>query len=283
MKFLDYWSERLKILVLAADKAPHPPPESHQTVEAGLSVIVFMCGDVEVTVGETTEAPRANGMLVSAVREASPWSGSGQANRMRAVGVNIYRDGLRERGLEAWFDGLFVGNGPVRAVQAAADPRSLRMAERMLTYDAANPLDVLKIEAAAQEILVRGIALLDEEKKPVRDNQLLHLVESLEADLGHAWTATKMARLSGMSERSLSERFKQEFGNTPFDWLRQRRLLRGRDMLIQDQCAVYRVADQLGFCSPAHFSSAYRKMFGETPKDARRIARQAKMHNSAGK
>ena len=74
-----------------------------------------------------------------------------------------------------------------------------------------------------------------------------------------------MAQLAGMSARSLGAAFQREFGDTPFGWLRQRRLPRGRQMVLDEGVGVAAAAAQLGFCSAAHFSTAFRARFGQTP------------------
>lgn len=239
-------------------------------MKAGLFVTVFISGDVEVEIGNTRDKPRSNGMFAFALREDSPFSGSGQADVMRAVGVTMYRDDLYERGLMDWFEALFDKEEKMRFVQVAADTRSLQQAEAILSYDPNDPLDVLRIEAAAQDIFLHGIALLMSQTEPSQKNRIMHMIDVVEADLGRPWTASEMARLSGLSTRSLSKHFKQAMGATPFGWLRQRRLLRGRDMVVEGSDAISNIADQLGFSSPAHFSTAYRAMFGEAPKETRR-------------
>ncbi len=180
-----------------------------------------------------------------------------------------------------WFDGLFAGEEKLRQIQVAADPRSIRLVAEILRADPADPLDILRIEAAAQDIFLRGIALLNDAEEPSRRDRLMHLAEMLEADLGHDWTLAKMARLAGMSARNLTGRFGREFGTTPFDWLRQRRLLRARDMVVGEGVAISAAASELGFSSPAHFSTAFRAMFGEAPSRARRAAERASARNSA--
>ncbi len=280
-RFIEHRSERLNMLLRGADHPPPPPPETVSSLEAGLYVTVLIYGGVELQCGDTISTPRSNGMLVFAVREEVSWAAHGQANHLRAVGATMYRPDLRARGLETWFDGLFLGQEKLRQIQVAADPRSIRLVEEVLRADPADPLDVLRIEAAAQDIFLRGVALLDDIGEPSRRDRLMHLAEMLEADLGHDWTLPEMARLAGLSARSLTGRFGREFGATPFDWLRQRRLLRGRDMVVGEGASIAAVAGELGFSSPAHFSTAFRLMFGEAPSRARRAAERITARSSA--
>ena len=265
-RFVEHRSERLHLLVRGID---HPPLElgsaPARQIEAGLYVTVLVEGRLRICCGRHISTPRRHGMQVLALREAMPWSAQGQPAPVCAVGVSMLRADLRERGLEPWFDRLFARRAAHRQVQVAADPRSVALVQDILESDPRQPLDLLRLEAAAQAILLRGIEALEQTPVPARRERLLHLAETLEAGLGCAWTLAEMAQLAGMSARSLSDAFAREFGDTPFGWLRQRRLLRGRQMVLDEGVSVAAAAAQLGFCSAAHFSTAFRARFGQTP------------------
>lgn len=83
-----------------------------------------------------------------------------------------------------------------------------------------------------------------------------------------------IAALTGA--RALSEGFGREFGASPFVWLRQQRLLQGRHLVLDEGLPVALAAERLGFSSAAHFCTAFRAQFGETPGRLRqRLAQQA--------
>lgn len=269
-RFVEHRSERLHLLVRGIDHSPLELGSAPaRQIEAGLYVTVLVEGRLRICCGRHISTPRRHGMQVLALREAMPWSAQGQPAPVCAVGVSMLRADLRERGLEPWFDRLFARRDGRRAahrqVQVAADPRSVALVQDILESDPRQPLDLLRLEAAAQAILLRGIEALEQTPLPARRERLLHLAETLEAGLGRAWTLAEMAQLAGMSARSLGAAFQREFGDTPFGWLRQRRLLRGRQMVLDEGVGVAAAAAQLGFCSAAHFSTAFRARFGQTP------------------
>lgn len=273
LRFVEHRSDRLHLQVRGADHPclPQPRHASARQVAAGLYVTVLIRGDIELRIDERLIAPHSLGMLVAAVRQPMPWRASPTASAMRAVGVTMLRPDLRARGLEGWFDSLFARHEHQRQVQLAADARSLQLAEEILDSDPRQPLSLLRLEAAAQSIFVRGITALTQARPSPRRERLLHLADTLQADLGRAWSLAAMAQIAGMSARSLSQCFGQEFGLPPMHWLRRQRLLQGRD-LVQAGAPISAAAAQLGFSSAAHFSTAFRTMFGKPPSECKKAA-----------
>lgn len=272
-RFIEHRSDRLHLLVRGAEHAPQAPRcmgGSGHCVQAGLYVTLLVHGSLQLRCGDCASAPRSGGMQVLAVREPLPWSAQGQACALCAVGVSMLRADLRARALEGWFDGLFAPHQALRQVQVAAEPRCLALAQDILGSDPCQPLALMRLEAAAQTIFLRGIAALEQARAPAPHERLLHLADALEADLARAWTLDDMARLAGMSARSLSAAFRRELGDSPFGWLRQRRLLRGRHMVLDEGLPIALAAERLGFSSAAHFSTAFRAHFGQTPSQMRR-------------
>ena len=88
-------------------------------------------------------------------------------------------------------------------------------------------------------------------------------------------TVEAMARLHGVSSRTLNRLFAVE-GTTPMRWVWQQRLQRSR-LLLQGQTTrrVTDVAFECGFRDVAHFSRAFKTMFGVPPVTASRNRNQS--------
>ncbi|HEU4327522.1 MAG TPA: helix-turn-helix transcriptional regulator [Roseiflexaceae bacterium] len=74
-----------------------------------------------------------------------------------------------------------------------------------------------------------------------------------------------LARVAGLSERTLSRRFLDETGLTWGAFLQRARLIRAMELLAAPGAGVLPVADAAGFASASAFSSAFRRFTGETP------------------
>jgi AraC-like DNA-binding protein len=76
----------------------------------------------------------------------------------------------------------------------------------------------------------------------------------------------ELTKAAGMSHPKLNRCFKQLYGSTVFEYLRNQRLLRASEMLEQPGVTATEVAYTMGYSSPSHFSRAYKKQFGRLPK-----------------
>jgi DNA-binding response OmpR family regulator len=82
----------------------------------------------------------------------------------------------------------------------------------------------------------------------------------------------ELARLLGLSERTLYRRLGEWAGLTPAAWLRELRLHQARQLLeAGDFGTVAKVADAVGFASAKYFSNLYAERFGRRPSDYRTL------------
>ncbi|NMO50651.1 AraC family transcriptional regulator [Actinoplanes sp. TBRC 11911] len=99
------------------------------------------------------------------------------------------------------------------------------------------------------------------------------VVDAIQDEPERAVTVTDLARIAGMSVRSLQEGFRRHLGCAPMTYLQQVRLGRAHDDLrISDpmRVTVAAVAHRWGFAHLGRFASAYRVRFGESPSETLR-------------
>lgn len=78
-----------------------------------------------------------------------------------------------------------------------------------------------------------------------------------------------IARAIGCNANTLQRHFRQVFGCSIFDYLRQCRLRRAAEALRERGVSVGQAAEIAGYGSQANFSTAFRRHFGLTPKAVR--------------
>jgi AraC-like DNA-binding protein len=61
------------------------------------------------------------------------------------------------------------------------------------------------------------------------------------------------------------------FGTTVFGYIAEQRLRVALQLLTLTEQPVQEVAESVGFSSPAHFTTAFRRKFGLTPSQVRRV------------
>jgi AraC-like DNA-binding protein len=91
------------------------------------------------------------------------------------------------------------------------------------------------------------------------------VVEEIQRAPDRGYTVADLARLAGTSARSLHYAFHEQHGTTPMRYLRQVRLDRAREDLVQAHGTVADIAYYWGFTNLSRFARAYRDRFGEFP------------------
>lgn len=82
------------------------------------------------------------------------------------------------------------------------------------------------------------------------------------------YSAHKLAKLCGVSLRSLERFFKQTKATSPHQWLQLQRLLQAKSILMELD-SIKEAADTLGYKQANHFSREFKKHFGGTPSSFR--------------
>ncbi|VWC59384.1 two-component system response regulator [Burkholderia contaminans] len=83
-------------------------------------------------------------------------------------------------------------------------------------------------------------------------------------------TVEQLARAVGTHEKRLSRAFRDNLGQTVFEYLRQERLRIAQDLLDSTSLSIASIAKEIGFSTPANFATAFRERFGLTPTEWRR-------------
>lgn len=94
-----------------------------------------------------------------------------------------------------------------------------------------------------------------------RDLVLQHVQEPLSLE--------ELSRKAGLNEFKLKSGFKAIFDNTVFGYLNDHRLELARELIQGGDLPMSLIAEQAGYSSPQHFSTAFRKKFGVSPGKVR--------------
>jgi AraC family transcriptional regulator, transcriptional activator of the genes for pyochelin and ferripyochelin receptors len=79
----------------------------------------------------------------------------------------------------------------------------------------------------------------------------------------------ELSRKAGLNEFKLKSGFKAIFDNTVFGYLNDHRLELARELIQGGDLPMSLIAEQAGYSSPQHFSTAFRKKFGISPGKVR--------------
>lgn len=89
--------------------------------------------------------------------------------------------------------------------------------------------------------------------------------ELLCANIGEPPRLSELASGAKMTERKLTQAFRELYGGTVFEVLRNKRLEMAREMLEQGELAIKEIAFTVGYSHVSNFSSAFAAHFGAPP------------------
>lgn len=79
-----------------------------------------------------------------------------------------------------------------------------------------------------------------------------------------------LAAQAGLTPHHFGKAFKASFGQPPWRYVNERRILRAKDMLRNGRHSITEIALHLGFASHSHFTDVFHKTAGTTPSRFRR-------------
>ena len=109
-----------------------------------------------------------------------------------------------------------------------------------------------------------ALALTDHENRKVHEARRLLLV-----DLADPPSLSELAGLVNLTEKKLNTGFKQNFGATVFETLRNERLEVARKVLETEEVPLKQVAFRVGYQHPSNFINAFTRQYGMPPRQYR--------------
>lgn len=92
----------------------------------------------------------------------------------------------------------------------------------------------------------------------------------LEAHADQAVTLETLAGLANLSVFHFARRFKQTTGSSPYQYVLGWKIRRAQQLLRLGNAPLAAISDALGFATPAHFSAAFKRAIGQSPRDFQR-------------
>lgn len=145
---------------------------------------------------------------------------------------------------------------------------------RMLGSEEQGALRRMFIEAKVMELLVLGLRQ-HEERAALWDgatdlskrdvDRMVKAKDRVLAQMANPPSLSELARQVGTNEFTLKRHFKAVFGTTVYGLLFDRKMEHARTLLLDTDRLVGDIAREVGHSHPAHFSTAFKKTFGQSP------------------
>ena len=97
-------------------------------------------------------------------------------------------------------------------------------------------------------------------------NPVSAVLDYVRAHLSEPLTVADMAEQVSLSPSAFAHLFRDVTGRSPYQFLKEMRLDRARELLVDGNLAVARVSKEVGYASVSHFISEFRGRFGVTPR-----------------
>lgn len=83
----------------------------------------------------------------------------------------------------------------------------------------------------------------------------------------------EIASSVGSNRSQLASAFKRVLGVGVFEWLREQRMQKARNLLLHSDLSIQEIGFEVGYENSANFSSAYKKQFSLSPREERNQAK----------
>ncbi len=107
----------------------------------------------------------------------------------------------------------------------------------------------------------------------IENPRLGRAVEAMLEQPETPFTLDRLAGIAGMGRTAFSKRFKEAFGCTPIDFLKDIRIRRGAHLLLSTDLPVKVIAYRVGYSSRSYFSRAFKAAMDLDPATYRITAR----------
>lgn len=153
-----------------------------------------------------------------------------------------------------------------------ARPNADQLAATILNTLQTRPDKMIARLAIAQDILrylFQLIATVDLVEDPRLSPRIQRCLEHIDAHLHESLPVPQLAALVGLSESRFKNRFRDEVGVPPGDFVLRRKIKAACHALIQPDAVITAIAHDLGFSSSQYFATVFRRFIGSTPSGYR--------------
>ena len=177
-----------------------------------------------------------------------------------------------------YFDSLSVGP------DVAIPPKIAMTADRLARVLRTAGIDIGKLNRSAENaVRLALVASLVETLVPaspahayrsalpgLSHRRLMRVLAYIDANIGGSITLANLAAAAGLSRMYFARQFRAATGVRPHEFVLRRRIERAQQLLTATSDALVDIALSVGFQTQAHFTTVFKKIVGNTPRQWRR-------------
>lgn len=284
----DYRLVRLRSgLVLHATDTYDAHDLTNEIVQhAGITCSLFLEGRVAVEMGDRkfdfgpgkpSEYSKLEGTVVARARPERFVRYSKRGAHIRKVNVTVTPEWLQrdELGISENAAISRFSYDHLSFLRWKPSPRLVAVAEQILHPPGySSLLRDLYLESRAIEIVAEAMHAIAQHDpvvpsstlRPRERQRAANVRELIDSLLDANFTLESISREVGMSVNTLQRMFHAAYGTTVFEYVRRAKLQRARDALERDGVSISEAAYLAGYTSAANFATAFKRMYGISPK-----------------
>lgn len=166
----------------------------------------------------------------------------------------------------------------VRRASPHANVLNFALAQFADEVEGKQPGATLLAEHLAQVMLVHLMRIYLAEAAPQASSwvralghpQLSRALTAIHDQPARDWQLAELAHRAGMSRTSFAKHFKMVVGQSPMEYLTGWRMLLAKEQLQHGRTSIADIAAKTGYRSEAAFSTAFKRVVGNSPRQARR-------------
>ncbi|MEW7290261.1 AraC family transcriptional regulator [Aquimarina sp. 2304DJ70-9] len=106
-------------------------------------------------------------------------------------------------------------------------------------------------------------------KDPKSIKKIYQIQTIINSDLTEQFSIQQLARKVGLNDFIVKKEFKRIFGETIFEYALNQRMSKARKLLKHSRKPIYEISELVGYKNATHFTAAFKKTAGITPKKYR--------------
>ncbi|WP_055495360.1 AraC family transcriptional regulator [Streptomyces sp. TP-A0356] len=108
--------------------------------------------------------------------------------------------------------------------------------------------------------------LLEVAATEVASNPLSEVISYVQENMSEPLTVSDLAERVALSPSAFSHLFRDVTGKSPYRFVKEMRLNRARELLLEGELSVTQVSRAVGYSSTSHFINEFRDRFGASPR-----------------
>jgi AraC family transcriptional activator of pobA len=187
------------------------------------------------------------------------------------IHAEVEHDEIRRTETRVIFLGFSPSDGsPLPPTGLYTDPGRIvfgHLQEMAMEMQSKRNLYLLKMDTLLQLALIEIDRMHQADTPPDNEERLAQTIRYIHQYYPDRVNLAQLAKMTNYSYDHFRHLFKQHTGETPMNYIIKLRIDKAKHMLLRQQASTTQVALECGFASLSHFSNAFKKLTGKSPRE----------------